>query len=67
MALIRTEPVQFTAREYDRAIGRLPRWRAYFTNGERWEFNARDHATAMSDAHLWAEFTGRELSALAGL
>lgn len=67
VALVKTTPMQFTPREYDRAMRQLPRWRAYFTNGERWEFHARDHAAAMSDAHFWAEFTGRELSALAGL
>lgn len=52
---------------YDRAMAREPRWWAYFTNGERWEFSARDMTSAQNDARFWAEFTGRELQAVAGL
>lgn len=68
--MIRVEPPIFTAtdeRAYDRAMSTRPRWRAYFTNGERWEFHADDHAAAWKDAHFWADFTGREFLALAGL
>lgn len=52
---------------YDRATAREPRCRAYFTNGERWEFSACDMTSAQNDARFWAEFTGRELLAVAGL
>lgn len=67
MSLVRVNPEVISSTDYDRAVYREPRWRAYFTNGERWEFHAQDHAAAMSDAHFWADFTGRELLAIAAL
>lgn len=68
--MMRVEPfigTESAGRAYDAAVRREPRWRAYFTNGERWEFNARDMTRAQNDARFWAEFTGRELLAVAGL
>lgn len=50
---------------YDRAMSTAGTWRAYFANGERWTFKAGDAITAQNDARFWADFTRRELVAVA--
>lgn len=70
MALSKVTPFIGTdaaGKAYDQAMSKAPSYRATFTNGETWVLKASNMIAAQHDARFWADFTGRELSSVAGL
>lgn len=70
MALTKVTPFVGTdtaGRALEDAHRKMPTYRAYFSDGSRWTFTSSDPIAAQGDARFWADFTRRELVAVAGL